>query len=634
MSAIAGYIDFNGHTCPDSACRKLLSYLSIYGPDEQRLTQSANVCFGHALRRVLPEDAFDRQPLIGCDGRYLLAADVRVDNREELASAIGIGRKALETGSDSTLLMAAWEKWQLNCFDHLLGDCALSIWDARQACLTLARSPGSLRPLFYHIDNSRAAFASLPSALHRLDGIEKQLSVEGLARVAAGYPYQDSLTVFEGICLVRQGQAVEIRRDSYCSRSLWNLRIEESRFRQAEDYGALLRNELERAVAAQMRRFDGEVAAHLSCGRDSSAVAATAARLLDSHDKLIAATAAPREGFEGPAFEDRIVDESPLAARTARAHENVVHLICRPTGTALQPLLDKLHKHHYGPILNPVGLPWWDSVNRTLTRHDASVLLIGSTGNLSISAGGLAYLPDLRRRKGWPSWWSEARKLGGFRPSAWARIAKATIGPAVPANFYSRLLALSGRGPRTISLPMLREPLRNPAEGILTAQLRDLRPPKSGYLAQVQNLMERENSQLFTSLLWGLDMRDPTADRRLLEFCLSLPPEQLVSTQTARPAYEAAFRDRIPGGVLRNSKRGYQVADWFEIFTLDEVRAAFHLYRRSPAVREMLDLDYINSVMDTWPNGGWEDPRIVEKYRHELIGTLSLASFLHVHFPV
>jgi len=132
---------------------------------------------------------------------------------------------------------------------------------------------------------------------------------------------------------------------------------------------------------------------------------------------------------------------------------------------------------------------------------------------------------------------------------------------------------------------------------------------------------------------WGLDVRDPTADRRLVELCFSFPPEQLVSANSERPVYEAAFGDRIPREVLASRRRGYQTADWFELFRKEEIREAFRAYRQNAIVGELVDFQQIDRLLNAWPSGGWHRDEIIDLYRNKLLGTLALASFIAVHFP-
>ena len=99
--------------------------------------------------------------------------------------------------------------------------------------------------------------------------------------------------------------------------------------RSADEYVEAMRHHLDEAVRCRLRGTD-DVGATLSAGLDSSAVATTAARLLQpSGRKVIAFTAVPREGYDGPTPERRIGDEGPLAAMTAAMHPNIEHMLVR-----------------------------------------------------------------------------------------------------------------------------------------------------------------------------------------------------------------------------------------------------------------------------------------------------------------
>jgi asparagine synthase (glutamine-hydrolysing) len=66
---------------------------------------------------------------------------------------------------------------------------------------------------------------------------------------------------------------------------------------------------------------------------------------------------------------------------------------------------------------------------------------------------------------------------------------------------------------------------------------------------------------------WQVDHRDPTADIRLLEFCLTIPTEQFLRDGIPRALARRALADRLPKQVLEEPRRGLQVADWHEDLT-------------------------------------------------------------------
>ena len=65
--------------------------------------------------------------------------DGRVDNREELIRQLGDRVKS--SSPDLLLVAEAYEQWGSGCFGKLVGDWALSIWDATRPSLFLAIDP-------------------------------------------------------------------------------------------------------------------------------------------------------------------------------------------------------------------------------------------------------------------------------------------------------------------------------------------------------------------------------------------------------------------------------------------------------------------------------------------------------------
>jgi asparagine synthase (glutamine-hydrolysing) len=636
VSAITGFVRRSGGAEPEVACRSMLAELVPYGRHSQDCRTLGEACFGRALDAVLPEDEFDRQPLIGGGGRYLLAADVRIDNRGEIGERLGIGGERLRQASDADLMLDAWEKWQLGGLDHLLGDIALAVWDSDQRLLTLARSPNSLKPLFFHRRADLLAFASLPAGILALPDVRRRLDMDKAAAIAAGLAEVDSNTFFIGIQSVRHGEAVELSAAGARVIKLWNLdAIAPSRLKTPE-LAEAMRAELERAVAAQLRRRSGIVACHLSAGRDSSAVATTAARAVRaSGDPLIALTGAPHAGFAGLTLRNRIADESELAAVTARNYPEITHVVCRSRKKPIGPALRRLNERHHRPITNLSALHWAGEIDEEASRRGVSVMLIGWAGNFSISAGGPRHLIDVLNQQGVLGWAKHAARCGGLSWSRWREIARVSLAPFLPEQLFARVMRLSGRDVAArVDMPILRQPYRAQAATLLREEFGDPRPPSCYADFRRSFLLARENAEKMSLALYGLDVRDPTADRRLVELCLSFPPDRLVSRQgTPSPVYEAAFKDRIPAQVMQNRKRGHQGADWFELFDKAEVAAIMRRSSENRFVRELFDLDQIDRMIASWPDKGSTEGLTLLPHRNQLLGAVGVADFIELHFP-
>ena len=72
----------------------MLAAQAIYGPHGERTWSDGALAMGRRLYRTLPEDVHDRQPLHDAAERFSLVADVRLDNRDELA-ALGFTNTAV-----------------------------------------------------------------------------------------------------------------------------------------------------------------------------------------------------------------------------------------------------------------------------------------------------------------------------------------------------------------------------------------------------------------------------------------------------------------------------------------------------------------------------------------------------------
>jgi len=119
----------------------------IYGPHDGRQWSAGPIAMGRRLFRTLPEDIHDSQPLQSRDGRLTLVADVRLDNRDELAADLGLNLADAAKLCDAAILLTALERWGEGALDRVVGEFAFALWDAHAQKLTLARDFLGQRPL-------------------------------------------------------------------------------------------------------------------------------------------------------------------------------------------------------------------------------------------------------------------------------------------------------------------------------------------------------------------------------------------------------------------------------------------------------------------------------------------------------
>src|SRR5690348_13243644 len=214
MSAFAGLWYFGGEGDAPAGCARMLRAQEVYGPDAGAQWDGPGISLGRRLMRTLPEDRFDRQPLSGADGRFVLVADLRLDNRDELADRLEIPTPRAAGLSDAAILLAAIERWEEGCLDHLVGDYAFALWDNARRRLLLARDPLGWRPLHYHRGQGFFAFASMPKGLHALPEVPYAPDEEAVADFLAVLPETGTRTFFRGIERVEPAHVAMVTRAS------------------------------------------------------------------------------------------------------------------------------------------------------------------------------------------------------------------------------------------------------------------------------------------------------------------------------------------------------------------------------------------------------------------------------------
>lgn len=638
MSAIAGIWRFDGKPDVEADCARMLRAQEIYGPHDGRLSSEGAIAVGRRLFKLLPEDAYDRQPLRSRDGRLTLVADVRLDNRDELRPALGLSADGVAVLCDAEILLACLERWGEGALDRIVGDFAFALWNAPEQKLLLARDFYGRRPLCYHRGRGLFAFASMPAGLHALPEVPTAPNEAMVAEFLALIPRGSSATFFKDIERVEPGHYVTVRPESLSSRCYWAPRRPNGANRTAADYVEGLRHHLDQAVKSRLRGANGTVGSHLSAGMDSAGVAATAARLLaPSGGKVIAFTAVPREGYDGADPRNRFGDEGPLAAATAALYPNIEHVLVR---SGQRSPLDSLDRNFFlfgAPALSLCNMVWGFAINNAARERRLNVMLSGGAGNLTISYGGLELLPELLRKGRLIRLWHEGAQQVAKAGMRWRGVLVRSFGPYMPRLLWTWLNeTFLGHAWRIEDYSAINSNAIAELDLNALARERNLdfsyRPRTDSFDMRVWVLQRTDSGNGAKGVLagWGLDVRDPTADKRLVEYCLGIPTEHFLADGVQRALGKRALADRLPQAVLNEKKKGYQAVDWHESLTAARADVAAEIERLAdcaPAAK-VLDLERMRRLVENWPTGGWETDAVMRPYRLALLRGISAGHFL------
>ena len=638
MSAIAGILRFDDQPIDVHILHRVANALRQYGPDRLDVALRPKVGFVHTLMRVTPEDRFDRQPC-HTSGGSMITADIRLDNRDDVLTRVGIPRSQASQWSDSRVLLAAWEIMGDDIWSILRGPFTVAIWNSRKAALTLARDHLGLHVLMWHQNDKFFAFATMPKGLFAFGDVPCRLNENKLADVLVLNHSDHATTIYQDIFRVHPASVLHVDLSgSTKQRRYWSpMEIKPINCSSDQAYADGLRECLDVAVRRQMRSAS-PIGCLLSGGLDSSSVCALAARASREKNQRIAAfTGVPRRGFAGSVPDGTYADETPYVEAIARKLGNIdVSYVMSDEENELDDL-KRFFIALDGPLSNPSDLSWILTLLRSARAAGRRVLLGGLYGNCTISWNGWSQVAGHLRRGRFFTVWRQARLFYHSTPySSYAAARKLLLEPFLP-SYIARWADRRRRRTRTApwqDYTAVNVSFAN-ATGVEARALRDghdflyrMRPDERlRGLASIDYIGDWCAAE---KAITGVEVRDPTADIDVVCYCLGVPPEQYLAERVDRSLVRRAMWGLLPEMVLTKRMSGLQAADWYEklerkLGSLDREVARLS---RSPLVCRVIDVKRLQLAIKNWPTGNWDTLEVFREYNLALRRGLAHGHFL------
>ena len=547
MSGIAAVWRLDGAPLHQATLDRMIERLAPRVADAVGTWLDGPVGLGHRMLHATPESLQQKVPQAGDTGEVVVTADVRLDNRAELMSTLGLAHRAADGVSDGELVLRAWERWGEECPARLLGDFAFALWDARRHVLFCARDPAGVKPLYYHLGSRLVAVASETKALLAVPDVPRRLDEISIAACLVPGLDDRVATFYEGILRLPAGHCLTVTADGGGARAYWQLDpTRELPPGSDAEYAEQFRELFTDAVRCRLRSVSPAAAA-LSGGLDSSSVVCVARAVQE----------AARTG--------------PLATYTARFPtiprcDEGAYIAAVEAQGGLAP------RHLFGDTLDPLGdlegLPGREdetfhapgyymhgALYRAARSDGVRVFLEGTGGDLVVSHG-TGYLHDLARQGRWLALGREVRLLSrSFQRPTW-RTLRGVAGAVAPPLFRRAWRHLRYWG--FLAPPLIRADFARRIG--LDERLRAAAPRwRDGDVEGAR----REHWRLLTSARLaailetvaalggaaGVDVRDPFLDRRLMEFCLALPASQKIRQGRTRVVARHALGSLLPPAI-------------------------------------------------------------------------------------
>lgn len=604
MSAIAGLLLRDNAPLAIERLHVMVDAQRHRGPDGTHTWGEGPVALGQLMMHSTPEAVFEQLPLVARDGAIALVGDVRLDNRDNLIADLGLGDVPASLIPDGRIVLAAYERWGERCPEHLLGDFAFAIWDARRRAVYCARDHFGVRPLFYYLSDRTFALATEIKGLFALEEVPVRVNELRVAELLTRAVGDQTVTFYEDVSRLAPAHWMLVSASSVRVERYYQLDpSRELRLASTGAYAEAVRETFIAAVSSRMR-CTTKVGAQLSGGMDSSSIACVARNLLRD------AGGPPLDTFS--AVYD-VVSESDereyIQAVLATGHFDP-YLFAADAISPLTEFDDILTAHDEAMWGGNHYLSW--QVYKEAQRRGVRVLLDGFDGDNTISHG-LGLLTELAEKGRWLRLAKEVRaySLRSDSPD-WPKaylewVQRYAVAPAL------RRVKTTGATSSERATPGAWARYLRPELIERTGLLERRRAIQRGYHSdrekQYHALIDVGESRSLdllgqSSSAFGVEVRYPYWDKRLVELCLSIPAEQKLHNGWSRMLMRHAMKDILPEKVRwRGGKANYLIAfdTGFRSFEHEQIKRI--IFQESDILSPFLDIEALQTTCTRYLNG-------------------------------
>lgn len=542
--------------------------LSHRGPDSSGQWDDASAGIALAHRRLAIQDPTSTgdQPMTSDCGRFVICYNGEIYNAPELSRDLRAAGARLRGHSDTETLVEGIACWGLEqTLERVNGMFAFALWDRADSELTLVRDRFGIKPLFWHRDGERLVFGSEIKAILAVLPTPPELSSDGLASYLDGGFIPAPLTIYRGIHKLRPGGLLRVRAGGtprectyWALTTMLDAALSTPRITDPGAARELVEARLGEAVRMRLLS-DRPVGALLSGGIDSTLVVA-----------LMQASSGTPVNTYSIGSPERGYDEAPQARQVA-AHLGTRHTELNLSEADCVAAIPQLTGIYDEPLGDSSQIPAL-LVSRLASQH-VTVALSGDGGD-EVFCGYNRYL-----------WNARSAAVRRMLPGRLRRLLAAGIRVAPPGllNLAGRAVGEAGAPRRAYKLAaMLAED--EPAERYrrVITQWPGLSRDRTGTALRVTvewdkiaGLSEEERFQVLdllsfvpddiltkidrASMAYGLEVRVPFLDHRVVEAAFRLDPVLKLRRGTTKWILRRLLADRVPRHLFDRPKQGFAI---------------------------------------------------------------------------
>lgn len=273
MCGIIGHIKKDGIVNQETF-HKMVKSLEHRGPDGEGvfISEDGKIALGHTRLSFLDLSNSGKQPMSNSEATAWISFNGEIYNYLELKEELQTHYKFI-TGTDTEVILAAYQVWGLNFVTRLKGMFAIALLDEKKGQLHLIRDRFGIKPLYYGINNKELVFASELKAILASKSFSRELNKSAVADYFVYRYIPSPKTIWEGINKIPPANYVTFNLKDLSQKMVCYWQVSAS---NEKEEVAVLVAEIESILkksVSQHASADVNIGSFLSGGYDSSALA-------------------------------------------------------------------------------------------------------------------------------------------------------------------------------------------------------------------------------------------------------------------------------------------------------------------------------------------------------------------------
>lgn len=387
MCGLAGILNLKDQSQPDKTeLSRMIHQLKHRGPDGFGYYTDNQVGLAHSRLSIIDLSTGD-QPIHNEEQNIWVVFNGEIFNYIELRNSLKSLGHRFYTETDTEVIVHLYEEYGTDFVDHLNGQYAIALWDARVQKLVLLRDRAGIHPLFFTVEEDRLLFSSEIKSIISLYKHSPRLNISALDQIMTFWSALSPETVFDGVFEVSPAEMIEVSKGKITKRKYWDWKYPEAGYRSGNEVE--LANELHDLLvdATKIRlRSDVPVGAYLSGGLDSSSLVS----IIHYHCDV------PLRTFSIQ-FDDKEYDETNYQKQLIKQLETK-HSQVKCNNSDISANFIETIRHTESPILRTAPVPM-GILSKLVHESDYKVVLTGEGADEVL--GGYDIFKESKIRQFW-----------------------------------------------------------------------------------------------------------------------------------------------------------------------------------------------------------------------------------------